>query len=275
VKAFPPGHYYSPLPDLRDIRNNTGKTGIRKELGGIPQNLDDQLSLLADLGKHTNNAHYYNQNGESRYSHPNGYYPFGDALLLHGILKKYRPARIIEIGSGFSTAAMLDANQQYFAHQIKLTVVDPFPERLLKLCSREDLDRIEVIKMPVQHVDPSLFQALSANDLLFIDSSHVSKFNSDLNFILFEVLPILSKGVIIHFHDIYWPFEYPLELYVKGIAWNEAYLLRAFLQFNGSFSILLFPQFLMMNAYEQVKQQFPSLLEHGSVSLWVQKTSAK
>ena len=92
----------------------------------------------------------------------------------------------------------------------------------------------------VQNVKLIEFEKLEPNDLLFIDSSHISKIGSDLNYLLFEVLPSLKPGVIIHFHDILYPFEYPYEWIEKGIYWNEAYLLKAFLMHNKNYEILLF-----------------------------------
>ncbi len=97
--------------------------------------------------------------------------------------------------------------------------------------------KINMLEMPIQDVDLTIFEKLEANDLLFIDSSHVSKIGSDLHTIMFEILPILKNGVYIHFHDIRFPFEYSRELINSKVFWNEAYLLRSFLMFNNSFQI--------------------------------------
>ena len=89
-----------------------------------------------------------------------------------------------------------------------------------------------------------LFRELHAGDVLFVDSTHVAKVGSDVNHIFFEILPILQPGVVVHFHDIMYPFEYEPKWIYTGVAWNEAYMLRAFLMFNPTFKILLFNSFL-------------------------------
>jgi hypothetical protein len=83
----------------------------------------------------------------------------------------------------------------------------------------------------------SIISNLNENDILFIDSTHVSKFNSDVNCIIHNILPALSKGVYIHFHDVMYPFEYPKNWLIEGRAWNEQYILRAFLEFNTNFKL--------------------------------------
>jgi hypothetical protein len=97
------------------------------------------------------------------------------------------------------------------------------------------LERNTVTVARLQDVDQEIFARLKANDILFIDSSHVAKIGSDVNHLMSEILPILAPGVHIHFHDIFYPFEYPRQWVEEGRAWNEAYLLEAFLSFNSEF----------------------------------------
>jgi len=83
------------------------------------------------------------------------------------------------------------------------------------------------------------FGKLKENDILFIDSSHVLKIGSDVQYEYLDILPRLSKGVIVHVHDIFLPAEYPKEWVLKDyIFWTEQYLLQAFLAFNDSFEVL-------------------------------------
>jgi hypothetical protein len=154
-----------------------------------------------------------------------------------------KPKRIIEIGSGYSSAVMVDLNDKHFDGNIELTFVEPFPEeRLNKLLTKNI--RFNILKDFVQHIPLEFFQALNENDILFIDSSHISKTGSDVNYLLFEIIPNLNPGVIIHFHDIFYPFEYPKEWVDVDRAWNESYLIRAFLQFNYNYDIYYFSSFL-------------------------------
>ena len=114
----------------------------------------------------------------------------------------------------------------------------------MSLLRSGDLDKHEVIPKVVQDVPLSRFDELRKNDILFIDSSHVSKTGSDVNYIFFEILPRLRSGVLIHVHDVPYPFEYGEDIVYEGRAWNEAYVLRAFLQFNRAFELLLYPSYL-------------------------------
>ena len=103
---------------------------------------------------------------------------------------------------------------------------------------------VNLIQKDVRTLDFAIFKQLKDSDILFIDSSHVSKFNSDLNYILFKILPQLNSGVLIHFHDIFDYFEYPMEWIKEGIYFNEAYLLRSFLMYNNDFEIAFFSDFM-------------------------------
>jgi len=124
-----------------------------------------------------------------------------------------------------------------------------------------------------QHVPRAIYTELKNNDILFIDSSHVAKVGSDVVFLLTDILPILHRGVIVHIHDIYWPFEYPEDWVLSGRAWNEAYLVKAFLQFNSSFEILLFNSYLTIHHQGIMKQLLPLFMPNGGSSLWIRKTS--
>ena len=111
----------------------------------------------------------------------------------------------------------------------------------------------------------------NANDLLFIDSTHVAKTGSDVNTIFFDILPSLAAGVCVHFHDIYYPFEYPKEWVRQGRAWNEAYMLRAFLQYNPTFRICFFNSYIAAFHRHLLKESmYPYALQPGS-SLWLRK----
>jgi hypothetical protein len=133
-----------------------------------------------------------------------------------------------------------------------------------------DIKRSTLIKTEVQLVSLDFFEKLEAGDILFIDSSHVGKTGSDVNFILFEVLPALKSGVIIHFHDVSYPFEYPKEWVYKGRNWNEDYFLRAFLMYNNNFEILLFSDYLYkhhLKAFEKISKN----VNDPGMNLWVMK----
>jgi hypothetical protein len=151
------------------------------------------------------------------------------------------------------------------------TFIDPYPALLISLVMERDKNRINLVPSRLQDVDLDTFEKLQANDILFIDSTHISKINSDVNRIFFDILPKLSSGVHVHFHDIFFPFEYPKDWIYKGIAWNEAYMLRAFLQYNSDFSIVLMNTFMEHFHEPFFQEKMPLCLKNTGGSIWIRK----
>jgi predicted O-methyltransferase YrrM len=240
---YPPGHYYSPVVDPQHV---PAKLAIdyQQSIGEIDLNEQNQLALLESLVKYYSREMFpVNKTDKTRYYFDNEYFSFSDGIFLATLLQHQKPSRVIEIGSGYSSALMLDVNEQFLSNNMSLTFVEPYPEeRLNRLMQGQD--KATLIKDFVQNVSIDEFKKLKSGDILFVDSSHVSKFRSDFNYILFTVLPALAPGVIIHFHDVFFPFEYPVEWLKQGRSWNEAYLIRAFLQNNSNYEITLFTSFL-------------------------------
>ena len=131
----------------------------------------------------------------------------------------------------------------------------------------------KVIEKAVQEVELELFQTLDAGDILFVDSSHVVKIGSDVAHIIFEILPRLKPGVIVHFHDVFYSFEYPKEWVKEGRAWNEDYFLRAFLQYNSVFQILYFNSFMGQFYQNELERKMPLCLRNTGGSLWMKKAA--
>ena len=235
--AFVSGHYYSVIPSLEDVNNRSEMIYKTDKLGGININMDEQLKNLKELQQLHVQVPFHSSRLK-RFQIENGSFSYDDAPVLHYMLRKIKPRRIIEIGSGNSSAVMLDTNEYYMNNSIKEFTFIDIDLTLFKsnLVENDELN-INMLEMPIQNVDLSIFEKLEANDLLFVDSSHVSKIGSDLHTIMFEILPILKPGVYIHFHDIRYPFEYSKQLINSKVFWNEAYLLRSFLMFNNSFKI--------------------------------------
>jgi predicted O-methyltransferase YrrM len=191
---------------------------------------------------------------------------------LYGLLRHFRPRRVIEVGSGYSSAVMLDTVEQFLENRTSFTFIEPNPERLLSLLRPSDIDRVTLHATPVQSVRSDTFSVLQANDILFIDSSHVAKAGSDVVYLLNTIVPSLNPGVVVHIHDIFWPFEYPAEWLREGRAWNEIYMVRAFLQFNGAFRILLFNAYLAARYRDRLQACCPLALRNPGGSLWLMRT---
>lgn len=200
-------------------------------------------------------------------------YPIGDATILRAMILAMKPNRIIEIGSGFSSACMLDALDESGNFEANVTFIEPYAERLLGLLRPADQQRCKIIQQPVQALEVGLFETLEPNDILFIDSTHVLKTGSDVHFELFEILPRLKNGVLIHFHDIHYPFEYPESwIFDQNYSWNEIYALRAFLMYNHEFEVVYFNSFFASAYRELIEQTYPPMLQNTGGSLWLRKT---
>jgi hypothetical protein len=270
----PPGHFYSPIPSLEDIQRE--ETSI---FGNVPTNIlgldmleEGQLELLKGFVEYYNVMPFKSDKLKGyRYYYENPAYSYSDAILLHCMIRYLKPHRIIEVGSGYSSCMTLDTNELNFGDSIKTTFIEPYPELLMSLIKETDKSKITVIPDRLQDVDLGLFEELQANDILFIDSTHVSKINSDVNRIFFEILPRLSEGVHIHFHDIFFPFEYPKAWVYEGRAWNEAYLLKAFLQYNTDFTIVLMNTYMSYFHQDFFEKNMPLCLNNTGGSVWVRK----
>lgn len=237
VKAWPDGHYYSPIPDLDEVRRRAETIfANREDMPGIDLGLTRQDALLPVLAREAAAAPFAaGPSDQWRYQYDNLYFGPGDALVWFGLLRLWRPNRVVEVGSGWSSAVLLDAVEMTPDWEPRLAFVEPYPERLQELLRPED--SVDLHQEFAQDVPWEVFTDLAKGDVLFIDSTHVSRVGSDVNFLLLEVLPSLKKGVRIHIHDILYPFEYPAEWVYEGRAWNEAYMLRALLTGSSMFQI--------------------------------------
>jgi predicted O-methyltransferase YrrM len=273
---YPPGHYHSSIVNVEEIRNRERDifSITTKEIEGIDLNEDAQLKLLNELAQNYSSIPFSNSKQEHlRYYYDNGFYCQSDGIFLHLILRHFRPKSIIEVGSGFSSSVMLDTNELFFDNSIQLTFIEPYPQRLYSLFKETDKQNHKTIVSNLQNVNLEIFEKLNENDILFIDSTHVSKTDSDVNRVLFDILPRLKKGVLIHFHDIFYPFEYPKEWVMgwKGFGWNEDYVLRAFLMYNNKYKIIMFNTFLEHFHNDWFKKNMPVCLENTGGSIWLQK----
>lgn len=285
----PPGHFYSPIPSLEEVRQQARLIfdSSRTTLGAVDLNRLRQAELLEVFGSLCRDIPFPKTPREGfRYHFKNEYFSYADGVTLFCMLRHLQPRRVVEVGSGFSSALMLDTNDRFLGRSVKFTFIEPHPERLDSLIWDGDRDNTTILRHSVQSTPVSVFQSLQAGDVLFIDSSHVSKTGSDVNFLLFEILPVLAPGVHIHFHDVFHPFEYPEDWIQEGVAWNEAYLLRAFLQYNHAFEIQFFVSFVMRHLKERVAEILPLALlsEKERISLysdapggsiWLLKTDAQ
>ena len=271
---YPAGHYYSTIVDNDSIKKFESIIWAKEDadkINAVNLKANEQLDLILKLNNYYAEIPFVadKQNG-LRYYFENSFYSYTDGILLYSLIRFLKPKKIIEIGSGFSSALMLDTNELFFNNEIALTFIEPNPERLYDAIKEQDKKSITIIVSEVQSVLLQKFEELNSGDILFIDSSHVVKTGSDVCFILFEILPILKKGVIIHFHDIFYPFEYLKEWVFEGRNWNEDYFLKAFLMYNIHFEILLFPHYLH-KMHSEIFKKMPLCYHNTGGSLWLIK----
>jgi len=268
-------HYYSPIPNVSEIQRDAARIfePSPPSLDGVDLRTESQLELLGRLGPIVADQPWSTTPSSGlRYHFENGFYEYGDALLLHGLMRLHRPRRIVEVGSGFSSFAMLDTDERFLERSVRFTFVEPYDERLRSRLTPDDLSRVDIRTQRVQDAPLSIFEELEAGDFLFIDSSHVSKVGSDLNDLLFRILPRVRSGVLVHFHDVFYPFEYPRSWIEQGRFWNEAYLLRAFLQFNAAFQMEIWSHFLASRHPAELAAAIPLAPKDPGASVWLRRT---
>jgi hypothetical protein len=232
-------HYYSPIPDLGALppgvwQRESDLAGVRFDPhGGLAFVATELTDVLAEY------IPPWSPTGRPRdFFLDNGFYGSVDAELLYAMVRRFAPSRIVELGSGMSSIVIADARAANGSddggyHRI----FDPYPRGDLAgvLASIADLRAVKATDIPLQE-----FTALQRGDLLFVDTTHTVKIASDVNRIVLDVLPRLADGVIVHFHDIFLPWEYPREfMEERRFFWNEQYLLQAFLALNPTYEVLL------------------------------------
>jgi predicted O-methyltransferase YrrM len=269
----PPGHFYSPYPDKDEIsRRAKAIFDAGSRLEGINLRDAEQVELFDRLASFANDMPFSEKSdGEHRFFFDNPEYSWSDATILHAMLRHIRPKRVIEVGSGYSSMMILDTVDGWLDKDTELTFIEPYPFNLNKLLRPGDEERVTILEQAVQDVPLDTFTALESGDLLFIDSTHVVKAGSDVNYLFFEVLPRLNNGVWIHVHDIFFPFEYPLEWVVEGRAWQEVYLLRAFLMYNQRFEIRWYQQYMWTHHRDLLAGRLPQLARNSGGNKWLQK----
>jgi hypothetical protein len=258
----PPGHFYSPQTGDQDLAR-----ALRQADAGTPGvDIGEQRQLELAAGFAPVLAE---PAPGPRYKPDNRMFGPGDASVYRAMLRLLRPSTVLEIGSGYSTAIALDeAEVAPELDGLRITCVEPFPQRLLGLLRAGDRTRLTLLRSPVQDVSLSVFNQLRAGDVLFIDSTHVVKAGSDVGWLFLRVLPRLAAGVVVHVHDIFWPFEYPAAWLAERRDWTEAYLVHAFLSGNEDWEILFFASWFWRCHPDRIP---PPLATEQPGSLWLRK----
>jgi predicted O-methyltransferase YrrM len=275
-RYVPPGHFFSPVTDPAELRAREAEIFAEEDPAGLPGialNEAGQFAMLDRLARHAPTPPFRAEAVPGlRFRYENDAYSYGDATVLACMILEHRPRRIIEIGSGWSSACILDTVDHMAGAAVELTFIEPYPARLHSLLREGDSSRAAIHALPVQAVDLGLFDALAPGDILFIDSTHIVKTGSDVVHELFRVLPRLAPGVLVHFHDVFFPFEYPRAWAIgENRSWNELYALRAFLANNREYEILLFNDFLAKRHRARLAAALPQAMANPGGALWLRK----
>lgn len=277
-------HYYSPIPDHMWLRSHKELWTGAVDIQGVAWDLDRQMEWLSQICK----PYYAEVRGLGFYEKATstgwgpGYGPI-ESQVLHCAVRSLAPPRILEIGSGVSTACMLEAarkNEQENKSATQITCVEPYPKAAFK-----SLAGVQHIQEICQAVPKSVFTQLRAGDLLFIDSSHAVRTGSDVLRIYLEIIPILPPGVVIQIHDINLPYVYPRSALASSSGWQETAFLAALMTHNDRLSVLASLSALHYQRTEELKAlfsdyrpqpddsglhtKFPAAGTHFPSSLWL------
>jgi hypothetical protein len=263
-----PGHFYSPISSVADADR------ARAQRAGLEQNEAYDLHAVEQVEFADRLGPKWADFSKSwcRYNPMNSWYGLSDGAVYYSMLTTLRPKHVVEVGSGFSSAIALDVRDQEL-HDLELTFIEPHPKRLLGLLKESDNRTTTIHRNAVQDVPIEAYDILGKDDILFIDSTHVSKAGSDVNWLLFRVLPRLKPGVVVHVHDIFFPFEYRDSWLAERRSWNESYMLRSFLSYNTAFQIMFFNSWIWQKRPEVVRRYLPESTNDEPGSIWLRRVA--
>jgi hypothetical protein len=269
----PPGHFYSPIVNVDEITEQFFKKQIATSPLAIRISQDDHIKLWNEFLSYLKEIPFPEEKSSSyRYYFNNPAFSYGDGSILYAMILRFKPNRLVEVGSGFSSVCVIDTIDSHLNGNVDVSFVEPYPNLLVNLLGEETAKRFKIHACAVQKVDITIFESLESGDFLFIDSTHVMKTGSDVNYELFDILPTLKSGVFVHFHDIFWPFEYSENWVIKqNRSWNEIYGLRAFLMYNEDFEIVFMNDYFAKHCRGVIEKDFPLMLKNTGGSIWLRK----
>jgi SAM-dependent methyltransferase/predicted O-methyltransferase YrrM len=274
---FAPGHYYSPMYDARELATRRAMVwpSQPRSTPDVDWREQDQLRLCEDVfaAQSPIELHHDEPTDPTEYWALNSQYPPLDAWVLAGLLRHLRPAKMIEVGCGYSSLVTARVNRELLDATMSFVCIEPYPRQFL-------LDGVEGISdLRIEAIQDSpleLFENLAAGDVLFIDTSHTVKTGGDVTWIFHEILPRLAEGVYVHVHDVFLPGDYPEPWVMEGWGWNETYLVRSFLSYNSAFEVVWGAQYMTQRHPESVRRAFPEQSRYedrAGAALWLRRTA--
>ena len=293
-QAYAPGHFYSPVPDVRKLASEPTRSRVwppePHATPGIDWRPEAQVELCTKVFARQAPLDFPTEatDDPTEYFATNQQLAPLDAWILQAVLRHVRPSRMIEMGSGFSSLVSARVNREFLEGGMRFTCIEPYPRPFL-LAGVEGISGLRVEE--VQDTPLELFDELKAGDVLFVDTSHTVKTGGEVPWVFSQVIPRLNPGVVVHVHDVYLPGDYPKQWVLEeGRNWNENYLVEAFLSFNSDFELLFSAQWMIQHHRDALLEAFPGLIdpgriegplppfsgyfmlgEHSGSSLWIQR----
>jgi hypothetical protein len=272
-----PTHYYSPIPNTRLLEQPEERARVWPEephaMPGIDWRADAQLQVCREVFARQQPIAFPHESPADvpEYTRKSPRYPAIDAWILQAFLRHLQPARVVEVGAGYSSLVTARVNREFFGERIQFTAIDPHPLGFLEkgIPGLTELRVEEVQKTPFE-----VFERLGAKDVLFIDTSHVVKTGGDVPWIYNQILPRLGSGVVVHLHDSFLPWDYPQDWVFAGKGWNELYLMQSFLACNSAFEVVFGTYWMIRKHLDLLRRAFPDMVDEdhrdGS-SLWIRR----
>ncbi len=254
-----PSHFYFPVPNLKSFQGKDWKAC--RPCTAVDFRFAEQIERLESDWLPFSSEWNFPETGSSdqhQFHFNNGFFERIDAEVAYALVRRHKPRRIIEIGSGNTTLVLAAALRRNAASGSpgELISIEPHPAPFLK----DGLKGLtQLIEGQVQKVPLELFSTLRADDILFIDSSHVVSMDSDVLYECLRILPVLAPGVLVHFHDVFTPLDYPEKFVMTNLCfWGEQYLLEAFLAFNSAFKVVWSASAMQRFHPEVLRRAFPA-----------------
>ncbi len=232
-----PRHFYSQIPDIRELRADPAWRQQRSMVGVQGVEPSDQFDFVETCCSAEVVAALHARDIYARACEANGEPGFGlpDAEFLYGFIRTIRPRRIVQVGCGVSTDVMLQAADAD-DYRPEVICIEPYPTAFLQRSA--DGGRIKLVRARAQDVPLEVLTNLGEDGFLFVDSTHAVRPGSEVNRLILEVLPRLGAGDWVHFHDIYFPFDYQRGLIDDELFFsNESVLLHALLINNPTLAV--------------------------------------
>jgi hypothetical protein len=263
-------HYHQPI--IKKDMLPSDYESREENLTGVDLLEEEQLALLRSF-KYSSELENipFSDSGNNTPFFDNINFGPGDAEILYSMIRFFKPQKVIEIGSGYSTRfahLALQVNEKETGQKAIHKCIEPFEQPKLS-----ELD-VSVIRKRVETIDLDFFKDLKENDILLIDSSHIIRTQGDVVYEYLKLIPSLNRGVIVHCHDIFLPREYPLYfITLLRRFWNEQYLLQALLTNTNRYKPLLSVNFLFHCHRKELEKHCPSMkmkIFRDPSSFWLQ-----